>query len=359
MTESRPIPDMPRGPRLDTTLATCAQILDHLMRRLAIEPEPVLARHGIELATMADPSARLPADATDGVVREVALRSGDPAFGLQAAHCWHPTHLGALGHAWLASSSLKRGLERLQRYWQLIGQRSSIALREQPEGLAVVLSNPRSDPLVAAATTDIDFSVLVSMCRMNAGEDFAPVQVNLIRPEPQARGPWDAFYRCPVRFGAGERSVVLPRAEVESPLSTSNRHLVGMLERMLAEDLARLDRSDVVARCKSLLNKRLASGEVTATQVARDLAMSRRTLHRKLADAGTTWQQLVDDTRRDLALRLIEDPRRPIGEITFELGFSQQSAFARAFRRWSGSSPTRYREALHAGRAAAQRPPAA
>ncbi|MCZ8103623.1 MAG: helix-turn-helix transcriptional regulator, partial [Burkholderiales bacterium] len=81
-----------------------------------------------------------------------------------------------------------------------------------------------------------------------------------------------------------------------------------------------------------------------------------RTLHRKLADAGTTWQQLVDDTRRDLALRLIEDPRRPIGEITFELGFSQQSAFARAFRRWAGESPTQYREGLQAGRAGAARP---
>ncbi len=357
MTESPPIPATPRDPRLDTTLATCAQILDHLMRRFGIEPEPVFARHGIELAALTDPSARLPADATDAVVRDVATRCGDPAFGLQAAHCWHPTHLGALGHAWLASSSLKRGLERLHRYWQLIGQRSSIALREQPDGVAVVLSNPRSDPIVAAATTDIDFSVLVAMCRMNAGDGFAPVRVNLIRPEPADRAPWDAFYGCPVHFGSEERSVVLPREEVESPLSTSNRHLVGMLDRMLAEDLARLDRSDVVARCKTLLNKRLASGEVTATQVARDLAMSRRTLHRKLADAGTTWQQLVDDTRRDLALRLIEDPRRPIGEITFELGFSQQSAFARAFRRWSGSSPTRYRETLHASRAGA--PPVA
>ncbi len=353
MTESPPTPDTLRDRRLDTTLATSAQILDHLMRRLGIEPEPVFARHGIDPATLADPSARLPADATDAVVREIGVRCGDPAFGLQAAHCWHPTHLGALGHAWLASSSLKRGLERLHRYWQLIGQRASIALREQPDGVAVVLTNPRSDALVAAATTDIDFSVLVAMCRMNAGDAFAPVRIELIRPEPAERGPWDAFYGCPVRFGAAERCVVLPREEVESPLSTSNRHLVGMLDKMLAEDLARLDRSDVVARCKALLNKRLATGEVTATQVARDLAMSRRTLHRKLADAGTTWQHLVDDTRRDLALRLIEDPRRPIGEITFELGFSQQSAFARAFRRWSGSSPTRYREALHERRARA------
>jgi hypothetical protein len=150
-----------------------------------------------------------------------------PAFGLQAATCWHPSHLGALGLAWLASSSLRRGLERLQRYWQLIGQRAAITLRDEPDGLAVVLSNPRSDPLIAAATTDIDFSVLVDLCRTNAGEAFRPVRVHLMRDEPVDRSPWETFYGCPVRFGMAERSVLMPRAEVDAPLSTSNRHLVG------------------------------------------------------------------------------------------------------------------------------------
>lgn len=340
---------------METTLATIAQILDRLMRRLGIEPGPVFDRHGIERAVLADPTARLPADAVDAVMRDVGMRCGDPAYGLLAAHCWHPTQLGALGHAWLASSTLRRGVERLERYFQLIGQRTAIALRDDPDGLAVVLANPRDDPIVAAAVTDIAFSVFASMCRMNAGERFRPARVDLMRTAPPDPSPWDRAFGCPVRFDRSERVIVLARGDADAALPTSNRTLVGMLDRMLAEDLARLDRSDVVARCKALLHKRLASGEVTATQVASDLAMSRRTLHRKLADAGTTWQQLIDDTRRDLALRLIEDPRRPIGEITFELGFSQQSAFARAFRRWSGESPTRYRESLHAGRTAAPR----
>jgi signal transduction histidine kinase len=81
-----------------------------------------------------------------------------------------------------------RGLERLQRYWQLLGQRTAITLREDPDGLAVVLRNPRSDPLIAAVTTDMDFSVLVDMCRMNAGSGFNPVQVRLIRPAPPDTG---------------------------------------------------------------------------------------------------------------------------------------------------------------------------
>jgi AraC-like DNA-binding protein len=330
---------------LDTTLATSVQVTDKLMRRFGIDPGPVFRRHGIDPGLLSDPSARLPQDAIDAAVREVAAHVPDPAFGLLAAECWHPSNLGALGHAWLASSTLRRGLERLQRYWQLIGQRTAIHLRDEPGGLAVVLENPRSDPVVAAVTTDMDFSVLLDMCRVNAGRAFNPVEVRLIRPEPGDTTPFDAFYGCPVRFGSPERAVVMPRDAIEAPLPTSNRQLAGMLDRLLDESIAKLDRSDVVARCRAQMHRRLASGEVSATRVASDLAMSRRTLHRKLADAGTTWQELLDATRRDLAMRMIEDPRRSIGEITFELGFSQQSAFARAFRRWAGVSPTQYREA--------------
>jgi AraC-like DNA-binding protein len=87
----------------------------------------------------------------------------------------------------------------------------------------------------------------------------------------------------------------------------------------------------------------MAAGEPTDLDIAKSLHMSRRTLQRKLAEADLTYQQLVDDTRRDLALRYIEDPARSITEITFLLGLSGQSAFTRAFRRWTGVSPTEYR----------------
>jgi AraC-like DNA-binding protein len=87
----------------------------------------------------------------------------------------------------------------------------------------------------------------------------------------------------------------------------------------------------------------LASGEGTAEETAKQLHMSPRTLQRKLAEAHTTYLQLIDDTRKDLALRYIEDPRRSVTDITFSLGFSQPSAFTRAFKRWTGRSPSDYR----------------
>jgi AraC-like DNA-binding protein len=122
---------------------------------------------------------------------------------------------------------------------------------------------------------------------------------------------------------------------------------------MLTTELARLDKSDVVTRCKAAVLEHLPSGEASAEEAARQLHMSPRTLQRKLADADTTYQQLVDDTRRDLALRYIEDPARSLTDITFALGFSQPSAFTRAFRRWTGVSPSEYRSGQRAPAAAA------
>ena len=130
------------------------------------------------------------------------------------------------------------------------------------------------------------------------------------------------------------------RRRPASPLE----QLAGTLDSILTAQLAALDKNNIPARCKSSLLEEITSGEVSEEDMARRLHMSRRTLQRKLSETNTTYQKLVDDTRRDLALRYMEDPRNSITDVTFLLGFSGQSAFTRAFKRWTGMSPTTYRE---------------
>ena len=148
-----------------------------------------------------------------------------------------------------------------------------------------------------------------------------------------------AHYGCPVQFATGEDSFTLTRGDADKQLPSSNRQIATTLDAILAQQLAQLDKSNVVARCRASLLEQLSSGELSEEEMAQQLHMSRRTLQRKLADAETTYQQLVDETRRELALRYIENPHHSITDITFMLGFSQQSAFTRAFRRWTGAAP--------------------
>ena len=190
------------------------------------------------------------------------------------------------------------------------------------------------------------------MCRMNAGAALRPMTVSLRRKTPESTAPYDRYFGCPVRFGAEENAFLLSREDADSPLPSSNKQLATVFDKMLGEELAQLDKSDVVARCRAAVLEHLTSGEASAEDTAKQLHMSPRTLQRKLAEVRLTYQQLVDDTRKDLALRYIADVKRSVSDITFSLGFSQPSAFTRAFKRWTGLSPTDYRESRSSGETA-------
>jgi len=328
---------------METFLATTGRVFLRLLEWHGIDADQFVRDGGHAPEVFRDPLARLPSDVVDVAARAAAARIADPAFALRAARCWHPSDLGALGYAWLASSTLGTAMRRLEQYGRILGERARFRVQAEGKGQRLVFEHRRKDPLVAALGSDYSMSIVMDMCRMNFGASLRPLEVTLCRARPADPAPWETFYGVRVRFGEASDSILLSRKDAEAPLPVSNRQIAGALDAILARQLAELDRSNVAARCRAQVLERMAAGEPTDLDVAKSLHMSRRTLQRKLAEADLTYQQLVDDTRRDLALRYIEDPARSITEITFQLGLSGQSAFTRAFRRWTGVTPTEYR----------------
>jgi len=326
-----------------SSLATIAQILWRLIEFHGFDPAPLFHKAGIEPETIRDPNARIDNRRSDAVVHLAAARIRDPSFGLQGTHCWHPSNLGALGHAWLASSTLRRALERLVQYWRILDLEGNVSLRDTREGIEFRSAPPSVDPVVDAVGGDLTIAIIVDMCRMNYGNTLTPLRVGFRRTRPGNALPYERVFGCQPAFGRGFDSFVLKRAVADFPLPTSNRQLAAVHDRILMEELARLDRNDVLTRARAALLERLATGEVSEDTLAADLNVSRRTLQRRLADENTTYAALLDATRRDLALRYVEDPAKSITEIAFLLGYSQHSVFTRAFRRWTGKSPSRYR----------------
>jgi AraC-like DNA-binding protein len=329
---------------METFLATMGQVFVRLMDMHDIDSRALIRESGIDPAALRDPSARIPSSVGDTVVLRAAALIPDPAFALRAARCWHPSNLGALGHAWLASSTLRTGLLRLERYWRILGEKARIRITDTRGGLGFEYDHRRRDPLLRAIGADFAMSLVFDLCRMNYGASLRPVDVRLARARPADTEPYRHFYGCPVHFGAHENSFLLPARVAVEPLPTGNRQLAGVLDEILVAQLAALDRNNIPARCKSNLLEQLTSGELSEAEMARQMHMSRRTLQRKLSESNTTYQKLVDDTRRDLALRYMEDPGKTITDVTFLVGFSGQSAFTRAFRRWTGMSPTDFRD---------------
>ena len=334
-------------------IASMGQMFRRLLEMHGLDALGIARDAGLDLAVTPAPGERIEVDKIDAILRVAIPLIGDPAFGLRAAHCWHPSELGVLGYAWLSSSTLRTGLQRAVRYSRLVGERGLTQIENTSRGVKVRFWANRGNPAVvpvAAVFVDIVMALLLDLCRMNAGAALRPVAATLRRKKPHPADAHQRFFGCKVEFEAEENTFVLSVDDADRPLPSANRQLAAVFDKMLAEELARLDKSDVVSRCRAAVLEQLSSGEGTAEDTAKQLHMSARTLQRKLAEANTTYLQLVDDTRKDLALRYIEDPRRSATDITFSLGFSQPSAFTRAFKRWTGLSPSDYRTKVAATR---------
>ena len=327
----------------DATLATIGQIAWRLIECHDLAPEPLFRAAGVDPQIIRDPHARISRPKSDALMRLLATRIPDPAFGLQAARCWHPSNLGVLGYAWLSSSTLRKALGRVARYWRVVVADVPVSLDESAEGVEFVHTPPPLDDDLDRIRGDMALAILYDLCRTNFGPAFRPRRIAFRHAAPVDTRRYEAFFGCPVKFNAGANRLLIGRAEADHPLPSAHRQLAVVHDSILAEELARLDKKDVMARIRASLLERMAAGELSEEDSARDLHMSRRSLQRRLAEADATYQSLVDDTRRDLALRYIQDPAKSATDITFLLGYSQQSAFTRAFRRWTGSSPTEYR----------------
>ena len=292
------------------------QMFRRLLELHGLDAVGIARNAGVDLAAIAAPGERIEVDKIDAILRVAIPLVSDPAFGLQAARCWHPSELGVLGYAWLSSSTLRTGLERAVRYSRLVGERGITEIEDTRQGLKIRFWAKRGNPAIVMA-------LLFDLCRMNAGAALRPVAATLRRRKPDPADAYERFFGCPVQFGVEENTFVLSTQDADRPLPSANRQLAAVFDKMLTEELARLDKSDVVSRCRAAVLRHLSSGEGTAENTAKQLHMSPRTLH--------------------LALRYIEDPRRSVTDITFSLGFSQPSAFTRAFKRWTGLSPSDHR----------------
>ena len=268
---------------------------------------------------------------------------GDPAVGLRAAQLLHPSHLGALGYAWLASSSLRTALFRSERYTGMFNEHVEMRVEARRDCIRVSY-RMRRQPLRPDEIADGQLAGLVALCRMNFGSDLVPVEVTLRRAEPAEPSPWHEFFGTEVKFGQPENALSISAADADRPLTGANRELLAVHEDVIRRHLAHLEHAGVLDRLRMAIVEALPSGRVTEEQLARSLDISRRTLHRRLREHGTTFRGLLAEVRQELAKRYILDRAYSVTDLAFSLGYADTSAFSRAFRSWFGVSPTAARQ---------------
>ncbi len=331
-----------------TALVSPALNVWRALEARGMDPEAVFRAAGVDPAVLRVPGARVPVRAAQRLWRVIDDAVPDPAFGIEVARQMHGTALHAVGYTWLSSATLGEAARRLARYFRVLSEIWSLRIEDDPRGTRMSFVFHASSRHPSRWLHDWLAAGFVRLSRITYGEAFAPIEVTVVRSAPEPRAPFDEWFRCPIVWGAERASVLCRREDLVQPLPTANPDVALANERVALEYLERLDRTDIVAQVRRRILELLPSGPPTQLEIARALALSPRTLHRRLAEAKTSFAELLDETRRELAGGYLQRSDYSIAEVAYLVGFAEVSSFNRAFRRWTGSSPSAVRRGLEA-----------
>ena len=315
-----------------------------LLKFYGKDPALCFNEFGLNKAQLAEPDSRIDSGVYHQIWDYVHNQIDDPCAGLNAPQFWHPSLMGALGYALLSSSTIRKSLQRLVRFQQVVSNDSDFSLIETDKGLLVQQNNPRHQSNNHPLIVDVSLSLILHICRFNYGNLLDPVELNLMRSKPDDAGRYYAYYRCPVNFSEAANNIVLPFNVLDEPLPAACRHLAQVHDQVLQKYLAKQHRSDLITRVRESVVAYLPSGDINKDQVAKALLMSTRTLQRRLKEEDSSFLEVLNETRQELALQYIQDDSLPLKEVSYLLGFSDSAAFSRAFKRWTGESPSRSKQ---------------
>ena len=308
-----------------------------------IDPAPLFKEQGIDPEVMFDSGARISREQYQRLDLKAAELSGDDCFGLKGAEYFRPAHLGALGFAWLASSSLRTGFQRLSRYARVINEQLTVTLEEDSKLFSVSI-DAHLPLLQDRIREDGQLAAMVKLCRVIVGQDFNPASVRFRHEQPRDTAYYYELFRCPVEFGAEQTTMFIPISLMDKRLTGSNDQLAKLNEHIVVKYLAHSARTDIVNQVKAAIIDGLSNGFVTEASIASELHTTPRNLHRKLQKKDTSFKHLLNEIRKDLALQYIQDRSKTLTEISFMLGFSEASSFSRAFKAWTGKPPSEARQ---------------
>lgn len=326
---------------LPSVIAGYTGAIGRALEAAGVPSGPVFAAAGIEPPGRNDPLERLSTRQVTDLFRICVERTGDPYFGLSVARYIHASNIHALGYALMASRTLWEFCLRLERYFAIVSQAAVLRL-ERDEQRVLLHFDPRT-PL-CGETEDAFQAFVLRFMRLLLNAPLAPSRIGLMRtcPAGGAEPYYDAFGTMPT-FGCREGLIEFDAALIDRPLAGSCPDLAQFNDRIANDCLAKLSRSDIVARTRAAIVEQLSSGHCTRGQIARELGLSQTVLQQRLGERGTGFHELMEETRRELAMGYLRQPELSITEIAFLLGFTDASNFSRAFKRWTGQAPSSVR----------------
>ncbi|MDE1197583.1 MAG: AraC family transcriptional regulator [Pseudomonas sp.] len=327
-------------------LASWTRALRKQLDALGLDSLALSQAAGLDPQLMDDPNARYPVTVTTRLWQLAVEASGDPALGLRVSRFVSPTTFHALGYALVASGSLREVFERIVRYHPVVSDALDLSFTRVGERYEFRFRVPEGGPMPANEAMDAFAAIYVRTCRNRLGRHYAPLAVHLVRPQPADPKPWHDVFRAPLLFNAPENLLLFACADFDSHLDDANPELAEHNETVLNRALEKLSPLTWERKVRGAIEIQLPEGEPSAERIAHHLHLSLRSLQRHLADEGCSYDLLLNQCRQNLALQHMREPGTSLSEIAYLLGFADTSSFSRAFKRWTGMTPSQYRDAM-------------
>jgi len=317
-------------------------MLARKLTELGVSPESVLRHARLPAGLFAQEKPTVSTEELFALYAGIAAVSQDAAIGLKLGTEPRIERYDPIAMTAVSARSLRDALERLARYKQLTCPEELRVIERGGEGRVRFrwLLAEETEP---AVLTDLCFAWVIGIVRRGTGDEVTPRRLEL-RGRARDRRMYESYFGCPARFEAEENAIIFAKADLDRPFVTHNAELFATLAPQLDAELSRaLASREIGDQVKAILKQQLAGKRPGIGTVARELRVSSRTLQRRLAEVGASFQQLVQEARRELARHYLLHSTLELTETAYLLGYEDSHSFFRAFHDWEGSPPGEWR----------------
>lgn len=306
------------------------------------DPATLLARCGLDPTALDDDDNVIPFDLGARLLHLAAEATGCPHFGLLLGRRQDLALLGPIGFLMQHSPDVRTALTSLLEHMHL-HVRGAVATLTSSGGIASLAYRVQLRGIVGVEQVyNVCMANEVRFLQLLCGAHWRPVAVHFCYRAPRDEKPFREFFGVPVHFDRPTSAVFFSADSLDQPIGSADPRLRGILQKYI-QQIETQHCEDFPGQLRQVVRTLLPTGNCTAERVAGMFCVHRRTLHRLLAEHGTTFEQVVDTLRRDVAMQILEQSDVKLVHLSEMLGYHEPSAFSRAFRRWTSMSPSEWR----------------
>jgi len=337
-----------RGPAGPTVSAGYANNLMQFAIARGARRDELAMYSGIRVEDLEDPDNRVPFPRYVALMTASKQLCGDPSLALHLGAAQDFKELSVVGLICYAAPTMGEALAELNRYGRLVAEvdvpGGDARFQIQPLGGNVWLVDTRRDPDSFPEMTESTWSRFIAETARHFPDAAFAKAVHVTHAAPDHRAEYERVLKVPVTFRSDKNAILIDVSWLSIPLHNPNRYVFGVLSEHADRLLNSLETAKTVrGLVESLLLPVLHKGDVSMEQVAKQLGMGRQSLYRRLTAEHVSYEHLVDDLRRRMALGYLSAKKASVNETAYLVGFSDPSSFSRAFKRWTGASPRRWK----------------